>query len=141
VSRESTDKDVKQAYRRLALQHHPDKQPDDPLASQRFTRIAEAYEALKDVEGRRRYAAGGSRSSNRLFKYEDAQSMFQQDFGERIWRDWHEGVKVEGVLIKGGKKYMMTIFPDGTVQEKEEVNPVFAEKQQLFHARRIDDWW
>lgn len=128
MSRESTDKEVKQAYRRLALQHHPDKQPDDPLASRRFTRIAEAYEALKDGEGRRRYAAGGSRSGNRLFRYEDAQSMFQQDFGERIWRDWREGVKVEGVLIKGGKKYMMTIFPDGTVQEKEEVGKNFPDK-------------
>ena len=40
VSLESTDKEVKQAYRRLALQHHPDKQPDDPLASRRERQLA-----------------------------------------------------------------------------------------------------
>mmetsp|Transcript_82949 Transcript_82949/g.134489 ORF Transcript_82949/g.134489 Transcript_82949/m.134489 type:complete len:138 (+) Transcript_82949:588-1001(+) len=48
--------------------------------------------------------------------------MFKEDFGESIWRDWKHGDRVEGVLIKNGKKYTMTIFPDGSVQEKEEQN-------------------
>ena len=46
--------------------------------------------------------------------------MFAEDFGESIWRDWAPGATVQGVLIRGGKRLSMTIFPDGTVEEEEE---------------------
>lgn len=55
VSRTATDQDIKSAYRRLAVQHHPDKNPGDADAEDRFKEAAEAYSVLSDAEQRRRY--------------------------------------------------------------------------------------
>ena len=55
VSKASTGKDVKQAFRRLARKHHPDMNPGDKAAESRFKEINEAYEVLGDPEKRRKY--------------------------------------------------------------------------------------
>ena len=55
VSRTASDPDIKSAYRRLAVQHHPDKNPGDAEAEDRFKEAAEAYSVLSDAEQRRRY--------------------------------------------------------------------------------------
>ena len=55
VSRTASDQDIKSAYRRLAVQHHPDKNPGDADAEDRFKEAAEAYSVLSDGEQRRRY--------------------------------------------------------------------------------------
>src|SRR5438552_2854998 len=55
VNRSATEQDLKSAYRRLAHQHHPDKNQDDPHAEERFKEAAEAYAVLSDAEQRRRY--------------------------------------------------------------------------------------
>lgn len=55
VSRSASDQEIKSAYRRLAVQHHPDKNPGDEEAEDRFKEAAEAYSVLSDGEQRRRY--------------------------------------------------------------------------------------
>src|SRR5437660_5657975 len=55
VSRSATEQDLKSAYRRLAHQHHPDKNQNDPHAEEKFKEAAEAYAVLSDAEQRRRY--------------------------------------------------------------------------------------
>lgn len=55
VVRTATDQDLKSAYRKLAHQHHPDKNQDDPHAEDRFKEAAEAYAVLSDPEQRKRY--------------------------------------------------------------------------------------
>ena len=55
VSRSATEQDLKSAYRRLAHQHHPDKNQGDREAEERFKEAAEAYAILSDSEQRRRY--------------------------------------------------------------------------------------
>ena len=55
ISRSATEKDVRQAFRRLARQHHPDVNPGDKAAEQKFKEINEAYEALSDPEKRKKY--------------------------------------------------------------------------------------
>ncbi len=55
VSRTATDQEIKSAYRRLALLHHPDKNPNDPSAEEKFKEAAEAYGVLADTEQRQRY--------------------------------------------------------------------------------------
>jgi len=55
VSRTATDQDIKSAYRRLAIQFHPDKNPNDSGAEDKFKEAAEAYSVLQDAEQRRRY--------------------------------------------------------------------------------------
>ncbi len=55
LSPTSTPKEIKQSYRRLALQFHPDKNPGNPTAAINFREIQEAYEVLSDPEKRSRY--------------------------------------------------------------------------------------
>src|SRR3989337_3657647 len=55
VSRTASDKDIKQAYRKLARKHHPDVNPGDASADARFKEINEAYEVLADPDKRRKY--------------------------------------------------------------------------------------
>lgn len=50
VDRDATEGDIKKAYRRLAIVHHPDKNPDDESAAERFKDIGEAYETLSDSQ-------------------------------------------------------------------------------------------
>jgi molecular chaperone DnaJ len=55
VSREATDQEIKSAYRRLAIKYHPDKNPHDKSAEEKFKEAAEAYSVLSDPEKRSRY--------------------------------------------------------------------------------------
>jgi len=55
VTRSATDQDLKSAYRRLAHQHHPDKNQGNPHSEDKFKEAAEAYTVLSDPEQRRRY--------------------------------------------------------------------------------------
>lgn len=55
VSRSANDQQLKSAYRKLALQHHPDRNPGDRQAEERFKEAAEAYAVLADADKRRRY--------------------------------------------------------------------------------------
>jgi molecular chaperone DnaJ len=55
VSRDATQDEIRRAYRRLARQHHPDANPDDPHAEERFKEISHAYEVLSDAQKRERY--------------------------------------------------------------------------------------
>ncbi|KAK4507614.1 hypothetical protein PRZ48_001349 [Zasmidium cellare] len=58
VSKDAGDNEIKKAYRKLAVVHHPDKNPDDPEAENRFKEIQEAHETLIDPQKRERYDSG-----------------------------------------------------------------------------------
>src|SRR5215211_7500574 len=55
VSRGATEAEIKSAYRKLAVRYHPDKNPGDAAAEEKFKEAAEAYSVLSDADQRRRY--------------------------------------------------------------------------------------
>lgn len=73
VDRNATEEEIKKAYRRLALKYHPDRNPGDKEAEEKFKEINEAYEVLSDPEKRARY--------DRYGRVDDLGSIF--DFGFR----------------------------------------------------------
>jgi molecular chaperone DnaJ len=93
VARDADIDTIKKAYRTLAMKHHPDRNPGDKAAEEKFKEAAEAYEVLKDPEKRARYDqfghAGVSGAAGRgfggagfgEFDLSDALRAFMRDFG------------------------------------------------------------
>jgi molecular chaperone DnaJ len=90
VAREASVEEVKKAYRKIAFEHHPDRNPGDKQAERRFKEATEAYEVLRDPDKRARYdrfghAAVGSGAGGGYdfsgFDLADALRAFMRDFG------------------------------------------------------------
>lgn len=87
VGRQASPDEIKRAYRRLALQHHPDRNQGDKEAEESFKEAAEAYEVLSDSEKRQVYDQFGHAGlENRGFQgfsgFEDIFSAFGDVFGD-----------------------------------------------------------
>ena len=55
IRSDATQSEIKRAYRKLALRHHPDRNPGDPHAQETFKEINAAYQVLRDPASRERY--------------------------------------------------------------------------------------
>jgi curved DNA-binding protein len=93
VDRGASEKDVKRAYRRLARQFHPDVNPDDKRAEERFKEINEAHEVLSDPEKRAKYDQLGA--SWRQWQHTG------HDPGQFDWSQWFGGAP-GGVRVEWG---------------------------------------
>jgi curved DNA-binding protein len=71
VSRTASDEEIKKAYRKLALKHHPDRTKGDKASEEKFKQISEAYAVLSDKEKRKQYDAFGSEGFRQRFSQED----------------------------------------------------------------------
>ena len=81
VTRECDDQTLKASYRKLALQYHPDRNPDDPEAEERFKEAAEAYSILSDAQKRAAYDRYGHQAVNGGASQGFDDSVFA-DFGD-----------------------------------------------------------
>ena len=67
VGKSASQDEIKSAYRKLALQYHPDRNPDDAAAEDKFKEAAVAYEILSDQDKRQRYDQFGHAGINNNF--------------------------------------------------------------------------
>jgi len=71
VAKTATADEIKKAYRKLALKYHPDKNPDNKQAEEKFKEISEAYAVLSDPEKRQQYDTFGSAGFRQRYSQED----------------------------------------------------------------------
>ena len=74
ISKDASQNEIKSSFRTLAKKYHPDLNPDDKEAEQKFKEINEAYEVLSDPDKRRKYDTFGHAGVN-------GQGGYSQDFG------------------------------------------------------------
>ncbi|HWB61128.1 MAG TPA: molecular chaperone DnaJ [Chthoniobacteraceae bacterium] len=87
IDRTVTVEEIKKAYRRLAVKHHPDKNPDDPQAEERFKELGEAYDVLSDENKRAAYdryghAAFAQGTGPGAQGFHDPFDLFREMFGQ-----------------------------------------------------------
>jgi len=100
LNRDASEDDIKRAYRKLALQHHPDHHPDDPESEETLKEINEAYAVLGDPKKREEYDYSGHVRFKQRFTSEDIFRNFDFDqllkefgvgFGTRSFRGFCGG--------------------------------------------------
>ncbi len=95
VSKDASEKEIKVAYRTLALKYHPDKNTDDPAAANKFKEVAEAYEVLSDSEQRAAYdnrgMAGAREAGFHGFdRNEDIFNQYGDIFGDAFQQRYYQ---------------------------------------------------
>ena len=99
VTKNSTAEEIKKAYRKVAMQHHPDRNPGDKAAEENFKEAAEAYEILSDQDKRAQYdrfghsafSGGRGNHSGHGMNMDDIFSQFGDIFGEDMFGNFFGG--------------------------------------------------
>jgi len=106
VSRKAGADDIRKAYRKLAMQHHPDKNPADKRAEEKFKEINEAYQVLSDEQKRARYDQLGN-------AYSDFRTSGGRP-GDFRWDDWGgtrgNSANMDDMFGGGFSDFFRTIF-------------------------------
>src|SRR5580704_14809872 len=128
VSRDASDQELKASYRKLAMQYHPDRNPDDPTAEEKFKECSEAYQVLSDPDKRAAYdryghaafqggaAAGGG---NPFGGAQDLGDIFGDLFGEMFNMGGNGGRKASRVQRGRDLRYDLTLEFEEAVFGKE----------------------
>ncbi len=93
VDKDASQDEIKQAYRELAMRYHPDRDPDDPDAEEKFKAAAEAYDVLGDPQKRQRYdrmGRAGLRGEDMqdFGSFDDVFSAFNDIFGGDVFDEF-----------------------------------------------------
>lgn len=88
VAPDATPAEIKKAYRKRAMQTHPDKHPDDPDAQSKFQAVGEAYQVLSDEGLRKQYDQFGKEQAVPQQGFADPSEYFTAIFGGDGFKDW-----------------------------------------------------
>ncbi len=116
IPEQAREEQIKKAYRQLALEHHPDRNPDDPNSEERFKEITEAYGVLMDPLKRKEYdrfrespfTGAQGEPQFRYSQQEIFENMFRQAFGRDIFNDLNSDFKQSG--FRTGPDFFGTVF-------------------------------
>ncbi len=157
VDRQAGDEDIKTAFRKLAKNYHPDRNPGDAWAERRFKEVNEAYETLADETRRAGYDAeieaedesdlGGAYSSDMSWG-EPASSPREASWPEPdpfpgpprppSWPAfWNISIAVGSLLLVGAVAVALTLVPDGREFEKIANQPLGAAEPAREEARAV----
>lgn len=100
VERSASQDEIKKKYRKLAAKYHPDRNPDDPSAEEKFKELGEAYEVLKDPEKRKLYDKVGKDWKRYQQTGGDAHD-FNWDQYSGAGRQYRTNVNFEDIFGKG----------------------------------------
>ena len=126
VERDASEEDIKRAYRKLAVKFHPDKNPGDHAAEERFKELGEAYEALSDSQKRAAYDRYGHAAFQQGVGgpgggFHDPFDLFREVFGTAggaggIFEHFFGGGQTDGSGRQRGSdlRYDMQITPGGS---------------------------
>ncbi|GES65275.1 DnaJ domain protein [Aspergillus terreus] len=125
----ATELEIKKAYRKLAIVTHPDKNPGDETAHERFQAIGEAYQVLSDEELRKRYDKFGKEDAVPGGGFEDPAEFFSMIFGGSAFVDLIGEIS----LMKD-----LTTTMDITMQEMEEDELAASAEEKLhIHDEKV----
>lgn len=135
VERKAGTDEIRKAYRKLAMQYHPDKNPGDKKAEERFKEINEAYQVLSDEQKRSHYDRLGSAYSN--FRTTGGRP------GDFQWEDWFQqqgagqrGGNVDDMFGGGGfSDFFRTIFGEA-MRSQGRGNP-FGQQQHGYEQEAL----
>src|SRR5580698_4144509 len=103
VSKTSSADEIKKSYRKVAMQYHPDRNPGDKAAEEKFKEAAEAYEVLSDTDKRAQYdryghagLSGNGRSAGGGMNMDDIFSQFGDIFGDDLFGSFFGGRRSGG---------------------------------------------
>ncbi|HUN03775.1 MAG TPA: DnaJ domain-containing protein, partial [Niabella sp.] len=103
VSKSASADEIKKAYRKVAMQYHPDRNPGDKAAEEKFKEAAEAYEILSDADKRAQYdrfghagVSGAGRGFGGGMNMDDIFSQFGDVFGEDLFGSFFGGGRSRG---------------------------------------------
>ena len=132
VSKSADAAEIKKAYRKLAVKYHPDKNPGDPTAEDKFKELGQAYEALSDPDKRAAYdryghdafagGMGGGRGG-----FHDPADIFSQVFGGAFGGGFEEFFGGGGSRKKSGKQRGSDLRYDLEITLEEAANGVEKE--------------
>ena len=125
VSKSASPEELKRAYRKLAMKHHPDRNPSDKSAEQKFKEINEAYDILKDDQKRAAYdrfghaafEQGGGRGPGDFGFSGGFADIFDEMFGEFMGdgRRGHNGTLARRLPSQGnGRRSLVAPSPIAT---------------------------
>ncbi|KAF7939124.1 uncharacterized protein EAE97_007205 [Botrytis byssoidea] len=129
VKPDASELEIKKAYRKLAIITHPDKNPGDDTAHEKFQAIGEAYQVLSDEELRKRYDKFGKDSAQPGEGFADPAEFFGTIFGGEAFVD----LIGEITLMKDLTKTMDITMQEGA-EEEEEFPGTEAAKQESMAA-------